>query len=141
MTLGSRSAAQSCTATTASTGTTTCTITRAAAIVESQHRPFAGDSSDQPSANTQQALVFAYSTGGLFAVGNGSQTGAVTFWGAQWAKDNTLSGGAAPSAFKGFENTLPSPAAGPAGPPARATAPRRPPARRLPTWPSSSPVP
>jgi hypothetical protein len=28
--------------------------------------------------------------------------GQVTFWGAQWAKDNSLTGGAAPRAFKGF---------------------------------------
>jgi hypothetical protein len=35
----------------------------------------------------------------------------VTFWGAQWAKSNKLSGGSAPSAFKGFaENTSPDPA-------------------------------
>jgi hypothetical protein len=29
----------------------------------------------------------------------------VTFWGAQWWKDNALSGGAAPAAFKGFANS------------------------------------
>jgi hypothetical protein len=29
----------------------------------------------------------------------------VTFWGAQWSRLNNLSGGAAPKAFKGFENT------------------------------------
>jgi hypothetical protein len=29
---------------------------------------------------------------------------AVTFWGAQWWKLNSLSGGPAPAAFKGFEN-------------------------------------
>lgn len=28
----------------------------------------------------------------------------VTFWGAQWAKSNSLSGGSAPSAFKGYAN-------------------------------------
>jgi len=34
----------------------------------------------------------------------------VTFWGAQWAKSNKLSGGAAPAAFKGFaETTNPNP--------------------------------
>lgn len=34
----------------------------------------------------------------------------VTFWGAQWAKSNKLSGGAAPAAFKGFaESTTPNP--------------------------------
>jgi hypothetical protein len=30
----------------------------------------------------------------------------VTFWGAQWWKLNSLSGGAAPAAFKGFADTL-----------------------------------
>jgi hypothetical protein len=35
----------------------------------------------------------------------------VTFWGSQWAKSNKLSGGPAPSAFKGFaQNTTPDPA-------------------------------
>ena len=28
--------------------------------------------------------------------------GRVTFWGSQWARDNPLSGGSAPSSFKGF---------------------------------------
>jgi hypothetical protein len=39
-----------------------------------------------------------------FVIGDGnSATGtAVTFWGAQWWKLNTLSGGAAPASFKGF---------------------------------------
>jgi hypothetical protein len=31
----------------------------------------------------------------------------VTFWGAQWAKDNSLSGSPAPDAFKGFIDTVP----------------------------------
>lgn len=31
----------------------------------------------------------------------------VTFWGAQWAEDNALSGGAAPDSFKGFANLVP----------------------------------
>jgi hypothetical protein len=41
----------------------------------------------------------------VFVIGdvNAATAGAhVTFWGAQWAKDNTLTGGAAPSAFKGL---------------------------------------
>jgi len=40
----------------------------------------------------------------VFAVGDLSAAagGHVTFWGAQWAKDNALSGGSAPSAFKGL---------------------------------------
>src|SRR5581483_1803802 len=37
-----------------------------------------------------------------FVIGDKSTSGTVTFWGAQWAKTNALSGGAAPDAFKGF---------------------------------------
>jgi hypothetical protein len=45
---------------------------------------------------------------GFFVVGDLSATvGAhVEFWGAQWWKDNSLSGGSAPAAFKGFADTV-----------------------------------
>ena len=54
-----------------------------------------------------QVIVFAFAKGGSFVIGDGnSATGtAVTFWGAQWAKSNSLSGGPAPSSFKGFEDS------------------------------------
>lgn len=50
------------------------------------------------------ALADAPTNTGPFVIGDqnaaiGSQ---VTFWGAQWWKDNSLSGGPAPAAFKGF---------------------------------------
>lgn len=50
------------------------------------------------------ALADPPSNSGPFVIGDqnaeiGSQ---VTFWGAQWWKDNGLSGGPAPAAFKGF---------------------------------------
>jgi hypothetical protein len=54
---------------------------------------------------TCTTLIFAFAPGGgSFVIGNGnSATGtAVNFWGAQWWKNNTLSGGTAPAAFKGF---------------------------------------
>ena len=40
----------------------------------------------------------------VFVIGDGNATAGshVTFWGAQWAQDNNLSGGDAPSAFKGY---------------------------------------
>jgi hypothetical protein len=51
---------------------------------------------------------FAFPAGGAFAIGDltphASGTN-VNFWGAQWAKNNALGGGAAPNAFKGFENS------------------------------------
>jgi hypothetical protein len=52
---------------------------------------------------TTPLLVFAFPSGaGDFVVGDLSSTGSVTYWGAQWAKVNHLSGGDAPSSFKGF---------------------------------------
>jgi hypothetical protein len=51
-------------------------------------------------------------TGGSFVIGDldGLVGRKVTFWGAQWAKANSLSGGSAPSSFKGFANaTNPNP--------------------------------
>jgi hypothetical protein len=55
----------------------------------------AGASADTPSSR------------GAFVIGDQSvQVGAtVTFWGAQWWKDNSLSSGSAPASFKGFADT------------------------------------
>ena len=51
-------------------------------------------------------LIGAVTTGGSFVIGDLDATvgKAVTFWGAQWSKRNSLSGGPAPSSFKGFAN-------------------------------------
>jgi hypothetical protein len=49
-------------------------------------------------------VVYAPAEGGEFVVGDRSATGKVTFWGAQWAKVNAMSGGDGPAAFKGFAN-------------------------------------
>jgi hypothetical protein len=53
-----------------------------------------------------QVLIYGTVKGGSFAIGDGNAaTGnTVTFWGAQWQKLNTLTGGTAPAAFKGFED-------------------------------------
>lgn len=55
-------------------------------------------------------------TGGSFVIGNikpGIALGtAVTFWSAQWDKQNTLTGGPAPASFKGFEDSTAKPACG-----------------------------
>jgi hypothetical protein len=86
----------------ASTGTFTITTT----IKD------AGGSQTVATCNT---LVFAFAPGGgSFSIGDGnSATGThVTFWGAQWWKLNSLSGGAAPSAFKGFAKNPAQPSCG-----------------------------
>ena len=52
-------------------------------------------------------VSFTKLASGSFVIGdrNASVGSAVTFWGAQWSKANAPSGGAAPSAFKGFADT------------------------------------
>ena len=65
-----------------------------------------------PSPTPCSVIVYANSSGGSFVIGDGNAAVGqkVTFWGAQWSKLNTLSGGSAPASFKGFENmpaTLP----------------------------------
>ena len=50
-------------------------------------------------------LIFAFvPSGGAFVIGDGNSAAGthVTFWGSQWWKLNSLSGGPAPAAFKGF---------------------------------------
>jgi hypothetical protein len=53
------------------------------------------------------ATARPYSTQGSFVIGdqNASVGSVVTFWGAQWWKDNGLSGGLAPASFKGFADS------------------------------------
>jgi hypothetical protein len=115
LTLGSGASAQGCPATTLPDGSATCTI----AAVNQPLGPgtisagFAGDAFYLPSSASAQTLVFAFLARGAFVIGDqGSAAGtAVTFWGAQWATLNRLSGGVPPDSFKGF-------AAGTSEPPA-----------------------
>jgi hypothetical protein len=55
--------------------------------------------------------------GATFVIGdrNSAVGSQVTFWGSQWAKANSLSGGTAPSTFKGFANSNSNPPACGAG--------------------------
>jgi hypothetical protein len=60
-------------------------------------------------------LVFAFAPGGgSFVIGdnNTANTTNVTFWGAQWAKLNSLTGGSAPASFKGFAKSPAQPTCG-----------------------------
>lgn len=68
---------------------------------------------------TSQVIVFAYASTGGFVVGDNtvgpiaSAVGeSVYFWGGQWSSKNSLSGGAAPSSFKGFEDDPGQPSCG-----------------------------
>ena len=66
-------------------------------------------SNEAGAGNTATAQLTATALSAQFVIGDTDATvgATVTFWGAQWAKDNVLSGGPAPDAFKGFTNTVP----------------------------------
>jgi hypothetical protein len=116
LTIGTGPTAQSCNGTTLSDGTVSCVIT----LVNQALGPipvsavFAGDAYYVGSSDTsQQRTVFAFQPGGgAFALGNctaftvgcatSASTSNLTWWSGQWASLNVLSGGSAPSSFKGF---------------------------------------
>ncbi|HEY5988727.1 MAG TPA: hypothetical protein VIV12_20450 [Streptosporangiaceae bacterium] len=71
------------------------------------------DGGSTASAKTH-VTVFAFNNVGSFVIGDGNSAmgAAVNFWGQRWAQNNSLSGGPAPSAFKGFEGGSTAPACG-----------------------------
>jgi uncharacterized repeat protein (TIGR01451 family) len=109
LTLGSGATAQSCPATTDPTGTAACSVGPVSQPLGpgTVSATFAGDSFYLPASASASTIMFAFPTRGAFVVGNQSATGAVTFWADAWNLLNSLSGGVAPSAFKGFAATLP----------------------------------
>jgi outer membrane protein assembly factor BamB len=115
-TLGSGSSAQSCSGITDSNGTATCSIDPVIQPLGSGtvSASFAGDAYFKPVSTAPVTTSdYAYTgSSGAFAIGNGNATvgNSVTFWGNNWSTSNTLSGGTAPSAFKGFvQNPSPNP--------------------------------
>jgi WD40 repeat protein len=114
ITLGSGSTAQTCTGTTDATGTVSCSI-----LVNQPLGPgtvaanFTGDALYLPSSSGAATILFAFPAQGAFVLGDQTASGAVEFWGDDWATVNMLSGGPAPDAFKGFAaNTSEPPACG-----------------------------
>lgn len=110
LTLGSGVDSQDCTtAPTDASGAASCTV--ASVSVDQGPEPvkaaFAGDAFYLPSTDTDSAIVFAFPDRGVFALGDGSAGlgSNATFWSSTWTKRNVLSGGSAPSSFKGFGAT------------------------------------
>jgi hypothetical protein len=106
ITIGSGGSAQTCSGVTDGSGVATCSILVAQPLGPGLpiHAAFAGDAFYLPSSDDATGLVFEFLARGTFAIGNGhAATGdTARFWGAQWASQNTLSGGEAPNSFKGF---------------------------------------
>jgi hypothetical protein len=105
-TLGTGGSTQTCSGTTDASGSASCAI-----VVNQPTGPgtvkanFAGDAFYLPSSDTKATLVASFAPGGgAFVIGDQSNkpNANVTFWGAQWSKQNSLSGGSAPASFKGF---------------------------------------
>jgi uncharacterized repeat protein (TIGR01451 family) len=99
------------------TVTIVATVTAASGSTICNTAKVSGDQPDPDTDNnssTTCAFVYAVSAGGNFVIGdlNAAVGTNVTFWGAQWWKLNSLSGGAAPAAFKGFEDTPAAPGCG-----------------------------
>jgi hypothetical protein len=114
---------QSCTATTDLSGNVSCTIPAVTVPLgpETVAAAFAGDGFYQPSSDSKSAIVFAFPSGGAFTLGDSSVASAspttnLTWWGADWSNLNRLSGGTAPSAFKGFADSVKLPTTSPAAP-------------------------
>ncbi|MGH3646408.1 MAG: hypothetical protein ACRDTM_04420 [Micromonosporaceae bacterium] len=111
LTLGAGLGAQSCSAATDVTGTATCTI----AVVNQPLGPltvtanYPGGTNYLPSSTSASIVVFAWTTGGNFVIGDGNDTvgGTATFWHDEWYLHNSVSGGTAPPKFKGFANDPP----------------------------------
>jgi PKD repeat protein len=107
--------AQSCSGTTDVNGNVSCTISPVSSQLGNQTvtSVFAGDAYYLGSSDSDQVVVFAFPSRGAFTLGDvtagGAGSGTVTWWSHSWSSLNTLSGGQAPSSFKGFASgvTLP----------------------------------
>jgi hypothetical protein len=110
LSLGSKT----CTGVTSSVGVATCTVSAPTTLgPATAGASFAGDAYFAASSSSRQTIVYALAPGGgSFVIGDQSTSGAVDFWGSQWAKDNDLSGSSAPSSFKGFAKTPGTPQCG-----------------------------
>jgi hypothetical protein len=101
---------QSCSGPTNSAGTASCAITLNQTLGSGTiSASFAGDAFYLGSSTSEPVTVFAFLARGSMVIGNlNAATGnVVTFWGAQWPTLNSLSGGPAPSAMKGFADSAP----------------------------------
>ncbi len=115
LTLGIGASAQSCAAVTNGSGDASCPIAGVnqplgPGVVSAR---FAGDAFYLPASDSADTLIFALGPG-AFVIGDRKAAvgSAVTFWGAQWWKLNSLSGGTAPASFKGFAQNPNTPACG-----------------------------
>jgi hypothetical protein len=104
---------QSCTDLTDSLGHVSCTIPSVTVGLGSQTvtASFPGDAYYQAASASTTAIVFAFPSTGAFALGDltvaaATPTTLVTWWVSTWNRLNSLTGGPAPSAFKGLASAV-----------------------------------
>ena len=112
---------QSCLATTDASGKASCPLSSVTGPLGPQTvgASFAGDAFYQPATATKTAIVFAFPSTGVFTLGDltvnaATSSTTVTWWSNNWYLLNILSGGTAPSPFKGFVGTVTLPTTTPA---------------------------
>jgi hypothetical protein len=101
-------------------GSMTCTaqhtVTAADLTGSSLDNVATASSNEAPDATATYSIpVVPAAAGGSFVIGDltyAANPPTVTFWGAQWWKLNSLSGGSGPAAFKGFEDQPAAPTCG-----------------------------
>jgi hypothetical protein len=101
---------QTCVGTTNSSGDVACTISSVSVPLGPQPlvATFSGDDYYKSSVDaSKSAIVFAFPSNGAFALGNltvasATPTTTLTWWGSEWSLSSSLTGGPAPTAFKGF---------------------------------------
>ncbi len=101
--------AQACSGVTNAGGVASCVVPVASALGSVPiTAAFAGDAYYLPSSDADTAILFAFPSRGVFVAGDTSAAvgSGVNWWGHSWATNNALTGGAAPSAFKGFASTV-----------------------------------
>jgi uncharacterized repeat protein (TIGR01451 family) len=113
---------QSCTGLTdLATGKVTCTIPSITVPLgpETVKATFDGNAEYQAASDSKTATVFAFPSRGAFVLGDKTVAAAtsatnVTWWADNWWQLDSLTGGVAPSAFKGFAGTITLPTMSPA---------------------------
>jgi hypothetical protein len=113
LTIGTGATSQSCTTpATDAAGNAQCTLTNVTVGQGPQpvRADFAGDGYYLSSFDaSHQVIVFAFPTRGVFTLGDttvATNPPFVTYWGAQWAQQNIVSGGGVSPSFKGFANSV-----------------------------------
>jgi kumamolisin len=114
---------QTCSGTTDASGNVSCTIPSVTAALGPQivSAVFSGDAYYKASSDSTTAIVFAFPSRGAFTLGDktvaaASSSTTVTWWADTWRSLNSLSGGSAPPADKGFANNVKLPTTTPALP-------------------------